>query len=117
MFADPITITISGSGKVLARTSSNGTSSVYESADGNYKLSLSHQITKEKIRTLARLDSRAIVADPLTSVNDYETLTTFCVFERPTVGFTQANVEAQWAGFNTWFVLNATQVKLYGKES
>lgn len=117
MFADPITITISGSGKVLARTSSNGTSAIYESADGNYKLQISHQLTKDKIRTLARLDSRAVVADPLTAVNDYETLTTFAVFERPLIGFTQPNVEAQWIGFNTWFILSANQIKLYGKES
>lgn len=117
MFADPITITISGSGKVMARVSSTGTSSKYESADGNHQLTISHQISKDKIRTLSRLDVRKIVADPLTAVNDFETLTTFTVSERPLVGFTQAEVEAQHAGMSTWHVLNATQVKLYGKES
>lgn len=118
MFADPVTVTVNAVARVMARVSTNGTSSVYESADGNWKLSISHQLTNNKrIKTLARLDQRKIVADPLTAVNDFEIFTTFTVSERPEVGFSQAEVEQQIVGFNTWLSLNATQVKLYGKES
>lgn len=117
MFADPVTVTVNAVARIMGRVSTSGTSSVYESADGNWKLSISHQIQNKKIRTLARLDQRKIVADPLTAVNDYEINTTFTVLERPEVGFSQAEVEQQIVGFSTWLSLNATQLKLYGKES
>jgi hypothetical protein len=65
---------------------------------------------------MARLDQRAIVPDPLTAVNDFETLTDYHVIDRPEVGFTVAQVQQQVAGLNAW--LDATMVsKLYGKES
>jgi hypothetical protein len=117
MFADPVTITVNAVARVMARVSTNGTSSVYESADGNWKLSISHQIQNKRVRTLTRLDQRKIVADPLTAANDYEVFTTFTVSERPEVGFSQAEVEQQIVGYNTWLSTSANQVKLYGKES
>lgn len=118
MFADPITITIAGSGKSLARISTNGNSAVYRTADGLYTLTISHQNTgKNRIRTLSRLDFKKVVADPLTAVNDFETLSTYYVEERPSFGFSNTEIKDQITGFNTWAVLSATQDKLLGSES
>lgn len=124
MFADPITITIASVAKVMGRLSSNGTSSVYATVDGLYTLSISHQLVKpakgknsSKIRSLARLDFKKVVADPLTAVNDYEFLTTYAVSERPEVGFTSTELKDQLAGFNTWHALGANQDKLFARES
>lgn len=117
MFADPITITIAGNAKVLARIQTSGTSATYETSDGAYKLSISHQVTKDKIRTMARLDFRKVVADPLTAVNDFETHSSYCVQERPNFGFTVTEVKDQLAGFNAWHALAASQDKLFNRES
>jgi hypothetical protein len=65
---------------------------------------------------MARLDQRAIVADPLTAVNDYETLSFYCVVDRPSYGFTQTQLEQLVTGFQAW--LNTAAVdRLFGQES
>lgn len=117
MFADPITITIASVPKTLARISTNGTSAVYQTSDGAYTLSISHQIAKDKIRTVARLDFKKVVADPLTAVNDFETHSCYSVQERPNFGFSGTEVKDQLAGFNTWHALAASQDKLFNRES
>lgn len=117
MFADPQTVTINSVGKTLNRVSSDGTRSVYKSADGIWTLTVSHTPTgKGRIRTQIRLDQRTIVPDPLTAVNDYETLTNYHVIDRPEAGYTSTQVAQQVAGLNAW--LDATAVgKLCGMES
>lgn len=116
MFADPITITINGAAKVMARVQSNGTSSVYQTPDGNFKLTISHDENKVRIRSVARLDQRVVATDPLTAENLYATLTTYQVIERPLFGFTVTNVDHQISGFETW--MDSTVIsKLFGKES
>jgi len=120
-FADPITVTIAGNAKVLGRLSTNGTSSIYATSDGIYTLTISHEIVKRNkkdyIRSVARLDFKKVVADPLTSVNDYEILTTYNVAERPTFGFSSTEQKDQLAGFNTWHALAANQDKIFARES
>jgi hypothetical protein len=115
-FTDPITITINAVAKVLARIMSDGQSAVYQNADGTYKLTISHTISKGRIRSMARLDQRAIVPDPLTAVNDYETFSSYYVTDRPEVGFTAAQVDQQRAGFFAW-MNTAVSDKIYGQES
>ncbi len=121
MLSEPVTITVNGVGKVLARTQlinqSNTTGSVYESSDGNWKLTVSHQRSKDKIRTLTKFEQRVVATDPLTAAQDYAWLTESHVTDRPIVGFTQAQVEQQIVGFNDWQKSNAVQVKLFGLES
>lgn len=116
MYTDPQTVTINAVGKTLARVSSTGTTSVYQSSDGVWKLTLSHTVSKDRIRTMVRLDQRAIVADPLTNVNDYETLSDYHVIDRPNYGFTLAQVQQQVAGSNAW-LNDASVAKLFGMES
>jgi hypothetical protein len=65
---------------------------------------------------MARVDQKAVVADPLTAVNDYETLSFYVVVDRPLAGFTSTQTEQLIAGFKTW--LDSTAIgKLFGQES
>lgn len=116
MFADPQTITVNAVAQVMPRVESNGTSSKYQKADGTYTLTISHQGSKGRIRSMSRVDQLAIVADPLTAVNDYETLGFYVVLDRPEYGFTSTQVDQLIAGFKTW--LDAGVIaKLFGRES
>jgi hypothetical protein len=65
---------------------------------------------------MARIDQRAVVADPLTSVNDYETLSFYCVIDRPNYGFTTAQIEQLVTGFQAWLTTGNVD-KLVGLES
>jgi len=116
MFSDPQSVTINSVAKSMPRVSTNGQQSVYTNSDESYKLTISHQISGDKVRSLVRLDNRAIVADPLTSVNDYQTHTTYVVDERPKYGFTMTQVEQQFAGFLAWFTTGNVD-KIFGGES
>lgn len=116
MFADPQSITVAGVAKSMPRISTSGLTTIYSKDDETYKMTLSHQKSNSRIRSMARVDNRAIVADPLTSENDYETLTFYVVVDRPEVGFTSTQVNDLVAAVKTW--LDATAVgKLFGLES
>jgi hypothetical protein len=65
---------------------------------------------------MGRIDQRKVVADPLTSVNDYETLSFYFVIDRPIYGFSSTEVEQLIAGLKTWLDNTAID-KLYGLES
>lgn len=116
MFSDPQTITVNAVAKPMPRIENNGLRSVYQNADGSFKLTLSHVITKERIRTMIRIDQRAIATDPLNSVQDWQTLTDYHVIDRPIVGFSVAQIQQQVAANNLW--LDSTAIaKLMGSES
>lgn len=116
MLTDPQSITVNAVAQSMPKVISDGTSSTYEKADGTFRLKVSHQVSKGRVRSLARFEQRAVVADPLTAVNDYETLVFYVNIDRPEVGFTSTQVQQLVAGFNSW--LNGTMVdKLYGRES
>lgn len=116
MYSDPITITVNAVAKVMARISSVGQTSTYQTNDQTFTLTISHKIQKDRVRSMVRIDQKAVVPDPLTAVNDWETLTTYHVVDRPLAGFSAAQVEQQIAGFKTWFD-SAVMTKLYGQES
>jgi hypothetical protein len=116
MFADPQTVTVNAVAKVMPRIKTDGLSSVYSLGDETFKLTVSHQKSNLRIRSMVRIDQRAIVADPLTSVNDYETLSFYCVIDRPEVGFSSTQTDQLIAGLKTWLDTTATG-KLYGQES
>lgn len=116
MFTDPQTVTVNAVAKVMPRIKTDGLSAIYQLSDETFKLTLSHQKSNQRVRSMARIDQRAIVPDPLTSVNDYETLSFYVVVDRPEVGFSSTQVEQLIAGLKTW--LDATAIgKLYGQES
>lgn len=116
MFSDPQTVTVNAVAKVMPRIKIDGLSAVYSLSDETFKLTLSHQKSNKRIRSMARIDQRAIVPDPLTSVNDYETLSFYVVVDRPEVGFSAVQVEQLIAGLKTWLDSTASG-KLYGQES
>jgi archaellum component FlaG (FlaF/FlaG flagellin family) len=116
MFADPQVVTVNAVAKSMPRVKTDGLSAIYQMSDETFKLTLSHQKSNKRIRSMARIDQRAIVADPLTSENDYETLSFYVVIDRPEVAFSSTTVDQLVTGFKTW--LDSTNVgKLYGQES
>lgn len=115
-FSDPQSVTVNAVAKSMPRISSSGTSAIYANSDETFKLTISHTKSKERIRSMARIDQRAIVPDPLTSVNDFETLSFYFVIDRPFVGFSSSAVEELIVGLKTWLD-STTMGKLYGQES
>lgn len=118
MFTDPQSITVNAVAQSMPRIETKGTSSKYQKADGTYTLTISHSPAagKDRVRSMARFDKKAIVPDPLTAVNDWENLSFYVVVDRPLVGFTSTDVEQLITGFKTW--LDATVMgKLFGQES
>jgi hypothetical protein len=117
MFSDPQSITVNSVAKSMPRVSTTGTASVYKKADETFQMTISHTKAQGgRIRSVVRVDQKAIVPDPLTSVNDYETLTVYTVIDRPLAGFTSADVNYLVAALSGW--LDSTAVgKLFGQES
>jgi hypothetical protein len=132
VFSDPQSITVNAVAQSMPRISQTGNSSVYKKADGTYRLEISHQATSQNrarnttsgiqtvkqniVRSLVRFVKRAIVADPVSSANDYEELQIQLVVQRPEVGFTTTDLEQVWAGFKTW-ADNTAIDKVFGLES
>lgn len=117
MFSDPQTVTVNAVAKVMPRVLSDGKKSIYRLADETYTLTISHQtVSGDRVRSMVRIDQRAIVPDPLTAVNDYETLSFYVVVDRPLAGFSSTQTDQLIAGLKTW--LDSTAVgKIYGQES
>jgi len=115
-FTDPISLTIAGVAKSLARISTQALRSVYQTNDKFLTLTISHQESKNRIRSLVRVDEHAIVPDPLTSVNAWEDMSVQIVFDRPLTGFTSTQVNDLFAAIKT--AMDSTFVgKVYGEES
>lgn len=116
MLADPQSVTVNAVAQSMPRTIVGTKQATYAKSDETFKLNISHANSKGRIRSMARIDQRAIVADPLTAVNDYETLSVYLVIDRPEVGFSSTQVDQLVTGFKSW--LDSTMVgKLYGQES
>jgi len=116
MFADPQIVTVNSVAQSMPRVSSDGKSSIYQKADQTFTLKISHTESGDRSRSMARIDQRAIVADPLTAENDYQVLSFYCVIDRPNYGFSQTQVDQLIAGLKTWLDTTASG-KLFGKES
>lgn len=102
MLSDPQTITINAVACVLNRIMTGDLKSVYQDTLGTNKLTISHQTSKGRIRRMIRFDRTAIVADPITALNDYETGGVYLVIDEPEVGFTDAELTDIWTGFKNW---------------
>jgi hypothetical protein len=116
MFADPQSVTVNAVAQSMPRVSTNGKLTIYQKSDETFKLTISHTPSGNRIRSLARIDQRAVVADPLTAENDYQTLSVYTVIDRPNYGFTQTQVEQLVTGFQAWLT-TANVDKLFGQES
>jgi hypothetical protein len=116
MFTDPQTITVNAVAKSMPRVSTGDRKATYQMNDETFTLNISHTKTKDRLRSMARVDQRALVPDPLTAVNDWETLSVYIVVDRPQAGFTSLQVEQLLTGFKTWLDVTAMG-KIYGQES
>jgi hypothetical protein len=117
MFADPQSVTVNSVAQSMPRITSTGLSAVYQKSDLSFKLTISHTPTKDdRIRSMVRIDQRAIVTNPLDSSNDYDTLSFYCVIDRPSYGFTTAQTEQLVAGLQAWLTSGNVD-KLLGTES
>jgi len=116
MFSDPITITVNSVAKVLPRVLIDGQLATYQLSDGTFALDISHQTTKSgRIRSTVRFTQKAIVTDPLTSANDYDTCVFYYVIDRPAYGFSMTQVEQLVAALQAW-TSTANVDKLFGQE-
>jgi len=115
-FTDPQVITVATVAQSMPRILSSGLSSTYQKNDKNYTFKISHQESGVRVRSLVRVDFRAVVADELSGDNHYQNLSVQLVIDRPITGFTATQVYDLIAGLKTW--LDSTNVgKLYGEES
>lgn len=118
MFPDPLTYTLNGVAKTLARVEVGTGRAVYRTADGLITLTISHRqgSAKDRIQTMVRFDQKKVVTDPLTAAQDYDIQSDWHVFERPAFGFSMTDMEQQVAASNA-FLTTAYIDKLFGGES
>jgi hypothetical protein len=118
-FADPQSITISGTTIALPRTSVEENASEYTSSDGLTKLSASHNYGK-RIRRVLRIDSTKLAPDAFRPAENVEvSMSNYIVFDLPVGGFSLTEAQAVYTGFKTLFTgtSDALIVKLLGGES
>lgn len=120
MFTDPQSITINTVATSLPRVTVGAYNGVYASADGNVKMTISHQNRKSGVEsTLVRFDQKVTVSNPLTGLPSSQTITNYLVIQRPpnSVGVTDAQVGYLLAAALAWLGVTANQSKLLGLES
>lgn len=118
-FADPQSITISGTTTPLPRVSSGQNGSEYMSADGLLKLSAQSAYGRRTRRVL-RLDHSKISADPyLPAQNVKVSMSNYIVFDTPPAGYANADILAVYVGLKTLFSASSDAAisKLLGGES
>jgi hypothetical protein len=65
--ADPQVITVATVAQSMPRIKMDGLSAIYQKNDKSYTFRVSHQESGARVRSLVRVDYRAVKADPLTS--------------------------------------------------
>lgn len=119
-FSDPQSITVNAVAKVMPRIVNDGTHSIYQMNDQTFSLDIRHTSLKKdkksRVKSLVTFSQRAIVPDPLTAANDYETVNVSIQVDRPEAGFTSTQIDQMIAGFKTWLTTTAVG-QLYGRES
>jgi len=94
-FADPQSVTISGSAVSMPRTSSAPDRGAFKSNDGNTILGVSHTTGKQRDRHTIRLDVAKVAADPFqASINARYSMGVQLIVDVPKVGYTVAEQKA-----------------------
>lgn len=117
MFADPQSVTVSGSAKSLNRTSSTETGGKFATSDRAYKMSVLHSYGRRERHTI-RLQYDSLVANPLVSgQNVNQSMTVSFSFDVPP-GYDTATAKAVADGFiaNLSASTGANLTKLIGGE-
>lgn len=101
MFSDPISITVSGSAKSLARTGTGPDTGGFATSDRAYRLTISHSYGK-RIRSLLKMQKDSLVANPLvTGQNINQSASVYLVIDRP-AGYDTAALKAEVDGYLAW---------------
>lgn len=116
MLSDPQSLTIHAVTTSVPRVSADNQSAIYSSADGNVQFTVSHQLSKKRMRHLVRIDQRIIAADPLTAVNVQQKAAVYMVIDEPEVGFTDAQLTYLVQALKAW-ATDANVAKVLGLES
>lgn len=117
MFADPQTVTVSGVGKTLNRTSSTENGGKFATSDRAYKESILHSYGRRERHTV-QLQFDSLVANPLVSgQNVNQSMTARLVIDVPP-GYDAATAKAVVDGFlaNLTATSGANITKLLGGE-
>lgn len=108
--SDPQSLNIGAGAVSLPRVSTKASESSYTSADGLLTLTLSTQSGKRK-RQVIRVDVTKITADPFIPAQNTEvSMSFYMVFDKPNVGFTNAEALAIAEGLIT--LANASSEKV-----
>jgi hypothetical protein len=118
-FADPQSVTISGTPISLPRTESGVGAGAFQSGDGLTKLSVSHSYGK-LTRRVIRLDQSKIAADPLLAgVNVKAAMAGYLVVQTPLTGYDNTQAKAVIDGFLAYLTAStgAKVAQLLGGEN
>lgn len=118
-FADPQTVTHSGTPISLPRTSVGDDVSEYTSGDGLTRLIASHEYGK-RVRRMVRLEMQKVTADPFRPAENVKVgMSNYVVFDLPPAGYTAAEALAVWAAFKGQLTASSDLLitKLLGGES
>jgi len=114
--ADPQVITVNAIARNLPATTRGANLGVYNTADGNTKLTVSHAYGKRS-RSLVRFDTQKISADPfLPTTNVVVGMSASLVIDRPKAGFTIAEQLLELKGYIA-SLTDAQLTKILGGES
>lgn len=119
MFADPQSVTVNAVALSLPRTATEGSKSEYTKDDGLYKLTISHQVTKNgEKRHLVRLDFSEMSADPFVPAENVQNAgAAYLVIVEPSEDqITNANLLLKVKGLRDW-ASDANLTKVIAGES
>jgi len=116
--ADPQVITVNSVAKSMPRVETSGRKSLYATDDGLFSMTVSHQTTaQDRIRSLAGFEQRAVVTNPLDSTDqDYDSLRINVTFDRPSYGFSLAQVQQLTAAIVAK-INDAFVAQIFGQQS
>jgi hypothetical protein len=121
MLSDPQSLTINTVATSFPKISSEQNRSVYLTADGAYRLTISHQYNKNRNRRLVEVFQKKISADPLVTAQnlEYQLKVQLIIDEPVTIGFTVTERQyivtalADWLKAST----NANTIAVLGGQS
>jgi hypothetical protein len=123
MFADPISISVGqtnaisgGTAKSMARIRSDGYAAEYSTSDALFTAKITH--TKgARTRSEARLDFFTPYTDPSTGLTKTVSASAYVVLNRPTAGFTSAQLTDILTGICGYMSQTANMTKFLALES
>jgi len=118
-FADPQSITISGTPISLPKTVSGENLGKYQSADGLVVLSAQSAYGRRTRRTL-RVDHSKITSDPFIPANNVKVgMSVYTVFDLPVAGYTNTEAKAVYDGYKAMIAASSDLLitKILGGES